>query len=181
MVSISRTYMTSGGGRERLNPVPMKPFFPATEYRPPQHNKYWILSCTSCFASLHHYVNLSYSHPCIKYVSHLFLDEQFCIFYYLLVFLLQSNIRFPYSTEQHKYLKYSPGTDLKSDTPSFANFWNQNYLHNCRLVHSQNTNCLIFYHHINLLVIMQKDESQNRCFMKTMHVKFSKKQTFLTP
>ena len=31
------------------------------------------------------------------------------------------------------------------------------------------------------LVIRQKGESQNGCFKKTKHVKFSKKRTFLTP
>ena len=30
-------------------------------------------------------------------------------------------------------------------------------------------------------VIRQKDESQNGCFKKTKHVKFSEKRTFLTP
>ena len=30
-------------------------------------------------------------------------------------------------------------------------------------------------------VIRQKGESQNACFKKTKHVKFSEKQTFLTP
>ena len=30
-------------------------------------------------------------------------------------------------------------------------------------------------------VIKQKEESQNGCFKKTKHAKFSEKQTFLTP
>ena len=33
----------------------------------------------------------------------------------------------------------------------------------------------------NTLVITQKAESQNGCFKKTKHAKFSKKRTFLTP
>ena len=32
----------------------------------------------------------------------------------------------------------------------------------------------------NLLVIRQKDESQDGCFKKTKHVTFSEKRTFLT-
>ena len=31
------------------------------------------------------------------------------------------------------------------------------------------------------LVVRQKSESQNGCFKKTKHVKFSEKRTFLTP
>ena len=33
----------------------------------------------------------------------------------------------------------------------------------------------------NSLVIRQKGESQNGCFKKTKHAKFSEKQTFFTP
>ena len=33
----------------------------------------------------------------------------------------------------------------------------------------------------DLSAIRQKDESQNRCYKKTKHAKFSEKQTFLTP
>ena len=35
--------------------------------------------------------------------------------------------------------------------------------------------------HDNSLVIRQKGESQNGCFKKTKHAKFSEKLTFLTP
>ena len=34
--------------------------------------------------------------------------------------------------------------------------------------------------HVSSPVIMQKGESQNGCFKKTKHAKFSEKQTFLT-
>ena len=33
----------------------------------------------------------------------------------------------------------------------------------------------------NSSVIRQKDKSQNKCYKKTNHAKFSEKQTFLTP
>ena len=36
-------------------------------------------------------------------------------------------------------------------------------------------------HFINLSVIKQKGKSENRCFKKTKHAKYSEKRTFLTP
>ena len=38
-----------------------------------------------------------------------------------------------------------------------------------------------WYSQIQLPVIRQKGQSQNGCFKKTKHVKFSEKRTFLTP
>ena len=86
----------------------------------------------------------------------------FSIFKNDFVLFIQYTILGNFADDSSTSISGSNGENLKSMLPSDFNTLNE-------------------WFHNNSLVIRQKGESQNGCFRKTRHAKFSEKRTFLTP